>query len=414
MIGLVFTVLADPGWQDVGAGCPRCASSWLLQASGTWCFDVGVRDWATRDANGGRPGDPRWRGPTTQDDTAYRFRGPGGRRGQLIGRWGEDGRPFPIGDHAVLGRVGPLPYVPPEAEGLRARIGLVHLLADPDSAVTGDRSLRELKMIGCRYETRRMRDVVESGREEWRARYGLHMPVPEVWLHAHRAVKRAELRVRMWGDEPASYAGWEREEPVASFDPAFLYGAPLRLVSDRPHRPPHPPAAPFTPGIVESYGEGRTWFELLPELDPDPTRAEAKFPLRCGLPWLTQRRIARLDACRDPEGRPWRDPEHVAWVERFIADMKTVQGPWTMLTGIRPVDGLDAALRLSDVVPDLVEIAAKPAIERREALERMIADEGFPGPSPSAHRCGESLWLAMNDIPDGAARSDGRLRVVFD
>ncbi|MEV5576465.1 hypothetical protein AB0L06_41095 [Spirillospora sp. NPDC052269] len=422
-----FIVFADQGWQDTRVGRPSPDLALMSQASGTWCFDTTARDWATRDANGRKYGNTRWYGPTAQDDTSCRFHGLGARRGQLIGRWGEDGQPFLIGDHAYLGWVGPTPYVPPDAEALRARIGLVRLLADPESGITGDRPLRDVAVIGFKGEVRRLREVVESGREEWRERFGPHMPVPEVWHHAQRAVRRAVFSDRKRRDLPASYGKRKDRELIddlRGLDDDFLYGAPLQLVSDRPCRPARRPVeylcGPTIGPAPSPYG---LFLDRLPDLDPDPTRGSAKFDLRGGLPWLTQKRIARLEARRDADGRPYRDPEHVAWGRRFIADVRTILGPWTMLVRAAPEtherwqrgDAPRPDLRVSDVVPDMVEIAAKPPVERREALERMIADGGHSqAPPASEHRGVRTLWLAMNNTADGAARGDGQLRITFD
>ncbi|MFD1146231.1 hypothetical protein [Saccharothrix hoggarensis] len=130
----VIDIYADKGWQDTGFELPARAADtgWSLRAEGTWCFDTSARDYATRDGDARKPGDTRFYDASTAGRTEYLYHGRLGQVGQLIGRWGRNGRPFIVGTYANLEFVGPEqpePSMPPGTAELMARIEFIEALA---------------------------------------------------------------------------------------------------------------------------------------------------------------------------------------------------------------------------------------------------------------------------------------------
>ena len=83
----------------------------MIEAEGAWIYDKKRGKNAEREADGRRPnqGGDFNAADVTKGHTSNLYSGDGGMLGQLIGRWGNNGRPFVIGKALPMTYADPLP-----------------------------------------------------------------------------------------------------------------------------------------------------------------------------------------------------------------------------------------------------------------------------------------------------------------
>ncbi|VVE35999.1 oxidoreductase [Pandoraea capi] len=93
-------VYAKDGWQDTGYKVgAQDAPKVILRAEGEWCTRTDDRKFGRRDANGRTPNSGATYLHKVSGDKAYPYHGGDALMGQLVGRFGESGEPFLVGNH---------------------------------------------------------------------------------------------------------------------------------------------------------------------------------------------------------------------------------------------------------------------------------------------------------------------------
>ncbi|WP_157112243.1 hypothetical protein [Pandoraea faecigallinarum] len=92
-------VYATEGWQDTGYKIgAQSAPKVILRAQGEWCTRTDDRKFGRRDANGRTPNSGATYLHKVSGDKNYPYHGHDALMGQLVGRFGETGEPFLIGN----------------------------------------------------------------------------------------------------------------------------------------------------------------------------------------------------------------------------------------------------------------------------------------------------------------------------
>ncbi|WP_140862391.1 hypothetical protein [Myxococcus xanthus] len=92
-----FKVQADKGWQDTGYKPGAQSGPYIIiRASGDWHCRPGSI--GARDANGRKPNSTLYIDSSSEGNTNYPLHEEGARIGMLIGKIGEEGDPFAVGD----------------------------------------------------------------------------------------------------------------------------------------------------------------------------------------------------------------------------------------------------------------------------------------------------------------------------